>query len=381
MDSSEREFIILAVKELFRKMREGKIRFLEGQVPETVKAVEAVRFGDDGEPVFDSISPIVRTLARTLVQHDFEQDTLQRARMSPVHDYLGEPVKVDDSVLKECSDKSSFSPLAFELYKETVGVLAVCSHAYVGTTTESFALPRNQAICAGLLVRIAKFMTAVVSLVADNSHRADVVFALNRSITESATNLRFLVFKNEDRFYDQFVKFNLAPERETYDLIHKNIEERGGRVLPIEQRMLTSIEKACRLSGIPISEVPAKAGDWGGGFRNRLIALGEGEWYSLIQRLPSHAVHGTWVDLVQHHLTEVEGGFQPDPEWSRVDSRLMLPVCILVLAAARAYVKAFFEPLPELKPLNERIEDLERRIVAVDRAHEAWFAGREPEDT
>lgn len=45
----------------------------------------------------------------------------------------------------------------------------------------------------------------------------------------------------------------------------------------------------------------------------------------------------------------------------------MLPVCVLVLAAAHAYVTAFFPPLPELEPLFERMFDLERRIVAVDR--------------
>ena len=49
----------------------------------------------------------------------------------------------------------------------------------------------------------------------------------------------------------------------------------------------------------------------------------------------------------------------------------MLPVCVLALAAAHAYVNAFFPPLADLEPLFERMFDLERRIMAVDRAHEA----------
>jgi hypothetical protein len=53
---------------------------------------------------------------------------------------------------------------------------------------------------------------------------------------------------------------------------------------------------------------------------------------------------------------------------------LMLPVCVLVLAAAHAYIDAFFPRLPELEPLFERIADLEGRITSTDRAHEAWFA-------
>ena len=140
--------------------------------------------------------------------------------------------------------------------------------------------------------------------------------------------------------------------------------------------MLKSIGRVCRASGIAITEVEPKMRDWGGGVRTRLIALGEGETYVAQQRGPSHAVHGTWVDLVQHHLTVVEGGFQPDPTWSRVDSRLMLPVCVLVLAAAHAYIDAFFPPLPELEPLFERMNDLEARIRGVDKAHEAWFGSK-----
>ncbi len=172
----------------------------------------------------------------------------------------------------------------------------------------------------------------------------------------------------------QLDPFALASERELYDLIQKNITERGGEILPIEDRMLKSIERVCRLSGVAITDVAPKMGDWGGGLRNRLIALGQGETYVAQQRGPSHAVHGTWVDLVLHHLKAVENGFQPDPTWSRVDSRLMLPTCVLVLAAAHAYVDAFFPPMPELQPLFDRMVDLEQRVRALDRAHEAWFS-------
>ena len=287
---------------------------------------------------------------------------------------LGRPVAVTDETLQECVAKMSFSPLAFELYKESAHVLAVCSHLYACSSPEEAALPRNQAICAGLLVRITKFMAAVASLVSQEADRADVVVALNRCITESATDLRFLMIKNEDRFFEQFVRVGLSSERELYDVIQKNITERGGETLPIERRMLKSIDKVCRLSGVAIADVQLKMGNWGGGLRSRLSAIGEGDAYPMLQRVPSHAIHGTWVDLVQHHLTEVDkGGFRPDPTSSRVDSRLMLPVCVLVLSAARTYVEGFFSSLCELEPLLERIADLIRRIMSVDETHEAWM--------
>ena len=300
---------------------------------------------------------------------------------SPMYKFLRNPVAVTDEALQECVTKGLFSPLALELYEEAATVLAVCSHLYVTSSPEESALPRNQAVCAGLLVRITKFMAAVASLVSQKSDCADVVFALNRSITESATNLHFLVLKSEDRFFDQFVSFSLSSERELYDVIKKNITERGGETLPIEQRMLNSIDRVCQLSGVAISDVQPKMHNWGGGLRNRMIAIGKGDAYAMQQRIPSHAVHGTWVDLALHHLTEAENmSFRPDLTSSRVDSRLMLPICILVLAAACTYVEAFFSQLPEAEPLFERITDLTQRIMTVDEAHEESINSRKLDD-
>lgn len=302
-----------------------------------------------------------------------KQDAEARRRNSPVHQWLGESVGVTDATLRQCATQGAFSRLALGLYGETITVLAGCSHAYVVVTSKEGVLSRNQAICAGLLVRITKFMTAVASLVSQDPERADVVFALNRSIMESATNLEFLIAKNEERFFDQFVCFSLAPERELYEVIQKNIDARDGQKLPIEQRMLESINRVCSLSSTTIADVPPKMGDWGGGLRNRLIFLEREKAYVAQQKLPSHAVHGTWVDLVQHHLLKVENGFQPDFTWSQVDARLMLPICIHVLNAAHAYIGTFFPPLPELEPLLERIKDLPDRIASVDKAHEEWI--------
>lgn len=385
MESSEKEFIILAVKRVFDKIKRGQVYFVD-KVPETVREIKAVRFGAAGDPIYETIGPLVRALAREVIGHDLERETEERKSPSPVHQLFGERVDVRDETLQDCVAKKSFSPLALELYDEAVRVLNVCSQAH-GLSGE-FVLLRRQAICAGLLVRIAKFMTAVTSLVSQDSYCGDVVFALNRSITESATNLRFLAIKNEDRFFDQFVRSSLAPEREFYELIQKNIAARGGEILPIEQRMLKSIDRLCQLSGVLITDVQEKSGDWGGGLRNRLIYLGESEWYAAQQRLPSHVIHGTWVDLVQHHLTEVDKGFQPDPTWSRVDCRLMLPTCVPVLAAAHTYVEVFLSPLPELAPLLERITDLKRRVIAVQNEtgeYSGWFdldkAARFPESS
>lgn len=51
--------------------------------------------------------------------------------------------------------------------------------------------------------------------------------------------------------------------------------------------------------------------------RERMKAIDEEYLYLVVQRIPSHAVHGSWVDLLLHHLDEHGGGFAPDSQWSQ----------------------------------------------------------------
>lgn len=378
MTDSHKEFLVLAVKLLFKRIEEGKVKFFAERMPETMEALDAVQFDGAGNPIMETIGPPVRALANALYASEvdrLESGASEREQKSPVHDLLGKPTEVDGEVLRACAETGTFSPIAFELYKEAGVILAVCSHCYTGEKPGEGALSRNQAVCAGLLVRISKFMIAVMQLVS-TADRGEVVLALNRSILESAANLRFLLLKNEGRLYDEFIRFSLGPERELYDLIQENIKKRGGEVLPIEERMLRSIDRACGLAGLKVEEIDSKFHNWGGGLRERLKALGEESLYLSIQRIPSHAVHGTWVDLILHHLQEKEGGFAPDPGWSPVDSRLLSPPCVTILDTARMYLKTFFGDLPEVRPLYQRIDDLQKRIINLDAAHEEWFSAR-----
>jgi Family of unknown function (DUF5677) len=200
------------------------------------------------------------------------------------------------SGVKNETDIEKLNELSFELYKETLSVVNLASHLLDEEAAANGGWPRNQAICAALLVRICKFMVVVTQLSAGGD-RAEVVSALNRSILETAVNLEFLVASKDDTYFDRFVTQGLGPEGELHDIIQANIADRGGEVLPIEQRMLGSIEDVCRMSGVKIEDVDRKHGDWAGGVRARLKAIGKEEQYSATMRIPSHAVHGNWVDL------------------------------------------------------------------------------------
>ena len=283
--------------------------------------------------------------------------------------------RVDMSGIEGETDHRKLDGIVFELYKEALSVVNLAAHLLNEADAVKGGWPRNQAICAGLLIRISKFMVVVTELSA-HGNRGEVVLALNRSILESAINLEFLVRTKEDRFYEQYVKFSLGPERELYDLIQANIAARNGEVLPIEQRMMESINDTCKVSGVKIEDVGRKYGDWGGGVRERLKAINKETNYVMVQRIPSHAVHGTWVDLYQNHLEYIvkTDVYAPQPNFTWVDARLLGSTAVLVLDSVRPYLDRFFSQALDFAMLEDRLTDLRKRIVSAERKHEQLFA-------
>ncbi|HKM86473.1 MAG TPA: DUF5677 domain-containing protein [Terriglobales bacterium] len=285
--------------------------------------------------------------------------------------------KVDIGSVSGETSRSKVTTLAFELYKETIRVLNLAAHILDQAASASGGLPRNQAICAGLLIRMVKFMIAVLQLTCKDD-RGEVVLSLTRSIMESAFDLEFLVRANDDKHFNDFVEHSLGAERELYDLIQANIAKRNdGTVLPIEKRMLSAVDRLCDVSGVKVGDVHPKWSNWAGGLKQRLQFLQKEEQYVFMHRLPSHAVHGTWVDLYKQHLeydlqTKL---FSPRSKWRPTDARAFGPTGVFVLCAVEPYVEKYFSAIPESKLLLERIDDLRNRI-AVETAHEQLIAGK-----
>ncbi|HEX3681210.1 MAG TPA: DUF5677 domain-containing protein [Bryobacteraceae bacterium] len=252
---------------------------------------------------------------------------------------------------------------AFELYKETGMIVNLAASVYVSDDDSEYPLSRNEAIAVGLLVRLSKFMLVVAQLAAENE-RGDVIFVLNRCILESATNLAYLLQKDEEAVYDQFVLSSFGPEKELFDVIQRNIASRGYQI-PIETRMLASIGDACAIAGSKIEDLSRRLSDWGGNMRIRMREIGDEELYAGMQRVPSHAVHGTWMDLYKHHFKGKDGRFAPDPRWCPVDARLLAPIAIWVLNAAQTYLNKWRDEVGA-QLILDRCDDLINRLHTVD---------------
>ena len=284
---------------------------------------------------------------------------------------VGPPVEVTEEAIEGCRANDQFGALVFELYREAGRLVCASSCAFFGYGSDEIKLARNRAICAGLLVRISKLMLSVVKSSSGIEH-GETVQVLNRCIIESMVNVRYLLLKDDDEVFDRFVKNDLRAERELYDFIQENIESREGEQLAVEQSMLASILAKFESSGVAIDEINPKAGNWGGNFENRVKALGfDASTYTIFQRIPSHAVHGTWMDLLNNHLIRKEDGFEPNLDHVQTDGELLSPVAIFVVEAAQDYLNKYFD-VADAKPLHERLVSVQERLMRVESARKDW---------
>jgi hypothetical protein len=91
--------------------------------------------------------------------------------------------RVEIGAVAEEKDPEKLNELVFELYKEALSVVNLAAHLLDDEAVAKKGWARNQAVCAGLMIRILKFMLVVTQLGA-TGNRAEIVHALNRSILE-----------------------------------------------------------------------------------------------------------------------------------------------------------------------------------------------------
>lgn len=370
--ADEEDALREAVKTLFEMIREGRVVLTDG-VPETKAAIAAVAFTPEGDPIMETVSPLVRATARAAA--GFAQNAVPaipeewRKRFAALEGLLPQRVEVTPEVLEQASSSDNHTEVAFNLYKELAGIVVLCAGAMVGSDVTPRVLDRNRAIVAGLLVRIYKFMRAILQLAADGE-AGEVTLALNRSILESATDIQYLCKDDAPGRFDRYVKDGLSTERALYDRVQANVEERGSK-LPIEERLMAGVVDIFRLSGVAIEDVDPK--QKGLDYASRLRELGREEQYLFLQKIPSATVHGTWLDLLHHHIKEKDDGFVVRFEPTPADPRGLLPIGMLVLDALKGFLHRHLSAAPESVVVDERLDDLRERLRLVDESHEKWL--------
>ena len=240
----------------------------------------------------------------------------------------------------DCTKAGDYVPIMFDWYRWVGNCCTVV--AFIKPNSHDFAkIPAPEYhLFSGLLARCSKLMLSIIALT-HKGEFGEAASIIHRSLTETAIKLLWLCEADQGNRARRLMADGLRTELEFESLINANIDDTGNAATPLETRMLGSIERMfvasemTRQEIVKIKKLP-----------NLAAMMGSIGWprlqYVILQRIGSHAVHGTWPNLLTDYLTEsdVDGfRFMPsgDPVSMHINQYMM--GARLVLMATSAYVQ------------------------------------------
>jgi hypothetical protein len=256
-----------------------------------------------------------------------------------------DPPEFSDEDIKYCKESGDYKLMMFEWYKFVTSL----------GTTVVYLLPSSPAfreipeqhyhVLVGLLNRCVRLMVSNVALSHERKF-GEATAIIDRCIFESAIKLIWLCEKRSQGEFSRYLAEGLRAEIEFKKYITDNIIANSGDILPIEARMLRSIDRHIETSGLSTEEISASK-------RSRNLAdiidnLGYGRrLYIAGQRMGSHHVHGTWPSLFLHYLQERKepGIFALEPHSEDIDTHInqFMFVPSIVLQAMSSYIRYVVE--------------------------------------
>lgn len=279
---------------------------------------------------------------------------------------------VEESVLSTFTTERQHFGVAFDLFRETSAYVCILASTTIG---DGPSWGVQQAIIGGNLVRLFKLMCFVME--ESIKYRDELMSILIRLLAECVINLRYLIRENSDDLSQSYISNSLQHERALAQSIRENISNRGGEFLPIEKRMLSSIERTFRNSGISETDLPKKKiRNWGDkNLYEKAEIVGLADAYSAIFGGPSRNVHGGWQDLLQYHLEcESPGKFKPKLEFSKPRPQVIYALNQLVAETMLEYIEKLDHE--ELRPIERRTEDAIQRNYLANDMHEEYLVSK-----
>lgn len=280
-----------------------------------------------------------------------------------------ERTEISAELLENCKDEDDFNRISVSLGVELGSWAGVIANVDVKSGKP---WDRSEAILGGLVVRLYKIISGVLDQTCQ--HRQEMTMILSRLAFETMVNLVYLIEKGSEEIYESYILYSLRHEIRLLELIEKNIRTRDGAVLPIEERMISSIEKTFYNSGFErgdatkISMTP-----WSKlNLYKRAEAIGWEHAYLGAFGGPSHSVHGNWQDLIQYQLQIVEGGYKPNFNWHHPRPHLVFLIVILGCKCLAAYASHVLDQHSE--PFINALSDLCERARQANDAHENFLS-------
>jgi hypothetical protein len=280
-----------------------------------------------------------------------------------------EPVSVNVAELEAATSEDPFMAVAVDLMVEVGSYTCVAAHIY---PSGSDGWTRNQAIVGGHLVRLFKLIDAMLDQTC--KHRMETMMIFGRLAFETIVNLKFLCTQGRDEIFQSYIQYSMRHEKKLYNTIKSRISERACEILPIETRMLASIDKQAALSGVDLATVkPSSPKNWADkNLFEKAEVVGLAEAYLAAFGGASHNVHGNWMDILEHHVTFKNGFFHPAGHWSNPRPQVLLAMAKLTIEALDTYFN-YLGHLEVRAEMHGRLDDVLNRIFEVDRLHEAYL--------
>jgi len=279
---------------------------------------------------------------------------------------------VDETELASFTNEGQHYGVAFNLFRETAGCACILASTTVGPEPTWNV---EQAVLGGHLVRMFKLMRFVME--ESIEHRDEMLSVLIRLLAECVINLRYLIRNNTPELTQSYLTYSLRHEKDLADLIRAKVRDRDGVELPIEGRMLRSIERTFDNSQIPEKSLPQKKlRNWGNkNLFEKAKDVELGEAYLAIFGGPSRNVHGSWHDLLQYHLEcEAPGVFKPNLEFNRPRPQAIFSLTYLISETLLGYTVLLGHP--SLEPVHDRLKDIAARNQLASVSHERYLVAK-----
>lgn len=285
--------------------------------------------------------------------------------------------KVDEKIISTFSDNDQFLEVTLNLFKELNSHIK-CLGLIV---PETGRWETKQAVLGGQIVRLYKLNCAIYEQALEN--RLEICYILSRLVYETVVNLRFLIKKPE--LCNNFIAFSLKPEKRLRDNIMKNIKNNEDKIKPIERRMLDSIKFDFDCSGISVEEYTNTLSDkWiykdinkkqKRTFSDKLEEIGiVQDAYEAIFGLPSHSVHGDWIDSLRFNLDIYDGNlFGPNFDWHNPAVQLFEGLIHVLSDGCNEYLKSIL-PSNNIEDECRIINEIRNKIQIISRQYEHFLS-------
>lgn len=290
---------------------------------------------------------------------DDEPQPLTEEEFPPVYE-------VDFDGLQQATSEESFLQASFELLKEAAGLTTLVSGVF---GSEERGYSRNDAVLVGHLVRMIKLMRSLIRITADE-HGGDQQMQLIRQFLDSASTVAYLLEDPDDSSrFEAYLQYSLISEREFLANVNQQIQKRGGRKLPIEERIEKSIGQTFASAGLDPTSLPSRKNiDWPSA-ESRLRLLGPTAYSAY--RTGSDSIHGGWHDLERNHLESVGDHFVPNFDPAPLRPQPFFAMALIAVGMGKDYLKWRFEE-PVLM-LDTRMDEFLARVRRADGLHEQYL--------